>query len=295
MQSVHLHRYKEQVYSVIASYLDESFDMRNAGFFVVGGLIARFEPLFDLGRKWEALLRRPDLDLEYYKASECERGTGQFRKFVKVDRHPTPEESVHLQAISNDFISLIIKEKVAAFGIGVIQDDFYEVIKDDYAHSVLGDDPFRLAYDLAMVQCAWMMKQKEKSEKKKALFGHRVGREHVSFVRDTHQKYAPLAATRYTNLKNSTPEAGQYMSAHTIADDKEACVLQAADATVYEVRRALHIANKKRLGPIRGQFQLFRQSSRMAIIQTVIKQNLLNTVKLHKSRRIFQSDRHYGD
>ncbi len=272
---------------MLATYLDESFDMRKAGFFVVGGLIGRGEPLFELARKWEALLCRPDLALEYYKASECELGTGQFVKFVKENRRPTPEETAHLGKISNEFISLIVKEQVVAFGIGVIQQDFYEVIKDSYAHSVLGDDPFQLAYDLAMVQGAWISKQTEKNQKEIAPYGYRVQRDYVSFVRDDHQKYSPLAAARYLNLRNSTPEAGAYMGSHTITDDKKAIVLQAADATVYEIRRALHLAYKTRTGPIRGQFRLFKDASRMAIIQTVTRVNLLNTVKLHKPGESF--------
>jgi hypothetical protein len=272
---------------MMAAYLDETFDMRKAGIFVVGGLIARGVPLFELDRKWEALLHRPDIDIEYYKASECELGTGQFAKFVKQERHPTPKETERLQEISHEFISLVVKERVVAHGIGVLQQDFYEVIKDDYAHAVLGDDPFQLAYDLAMVQCAWLMKHIEKVQTAEARFGERVQRDYVSFVRDEDQKYAPLADARYIKLKNSTPEAGHYMGAHTIADDKTTFVLQAADAAAYEIRRALHIAHKQKTEPIRGQFQLFRDSARMAIIRTAMKDNLLNTVKLHKPGESF--------
>jgi hypothetical protein len=162
------------------------------------------------------------------------------------------------------------------------REDFYEVIKDNYARSILGEDPFQLAYDLAIIQCAWMMKDLEKSEIAEAKFGQRVERNYISFVRDDHPTYARLADARYSNLTNNNPEAAKYMTSHTIADDKKVFVLQAADAAIYEIRRALHIAHKQRQEPIRGQFQLFRDSARMAIIQTATKQNLLNTVTLHK-------------
>ena len=273
---------------MIAAYLDESFDMRQAGIFAVGGVVGRLPALFELDRKWEALLRRPDIDIAYYKASECELGTGQFAKFVKEVRNPTPVERARLQQISHEFVSLMTKEFVVAHGIGVIQEDFYEVTKDDYARSILGDDPFQLAYDLAIIQCAWMMKEVEKGRKTHARFGEQVRRDRISFVRDSHQKYAPLAHARYMNLRNNNPEAAEYMATHSIEDDKEWFVLQAADAVVYEIRRALNIIHKQRTGDIRGQFNLFRNSTRMAIIQTANKQNLLNTVALHKPGEPFK-------
>jgi hypothetical protein len=272
---------------VIAAYLDETFDMRHLGLFVVGGLVGRGEPLFELGRKWERLLHRPGIQIEYYKASECEMGTGQFSKFVKIPRKPSPSEKGLLQEISYEFLSLIVKEAVVAHGIAVMQRDFYEVIKDARARSILGEDPFQLAYDLTMVQCAWMVKQVEKIKIQEAKLGQKIERECVSFVRDNHAKYSPVANERYQKLMISTPAAGAYMGAHDIEDDKTCLVLQAADAAVYEIRRAMNIVHNQREGPIRGQFQLFRDSARMAIIQTATKENLLNTVKLHEPGESF--------
>jgi hypothetical protein len=83
---------------MIAAYLDESFDMGKSGIFAVGGIVGRGIPLFELDRRWELLLHRPDIDIAYYKASECESGTGQFAKFVKQERNPTLEERLRLQA-----------------------------------------------------------------------------------------------------------------------------------------------------------------------------------------------------
>jgi len=172
--------------------------------------------------------------------------------------------------------------------IGVIQEDFYDVTKDLYARSILGDDPFQLAYDLTIIQCAWMVKEVEKNKKAHAKFGERINRDYISFVRDGHQQYAPLSHARYTSLRDSNPEAAEYMASHSIEDDKKCFVLQAADAVAYEIRRALNIVHKQRTGDIRSQFNLFRNSTRMAIIQTANKQNLLNTVALHKPGEPFK-------
>lgn len=281
-QSIALRQYRERVYAVIATYLDESFDIKRTGIFAVGGIAGRGIPLFELDRKWESLLRRPDIDIEYFKASECEMGDGQFAKFVKEPRKPTPAEKQHLQEICKEFIALIGGEMLVAHGIGVLQEDFYEVIKDDNARSILGETPFEFAYDLTMVQCAWMMKELERRQVEKAQPWQKIQRDYISFVRDEDQKYAPLSGERYIKLKGSNPEAAQYMATHSTADDKKVFVLQAADLVAYEIRRVLHLAHKQRKEPMREQFKEFRKNSRMAIIQSATKENLLNTVKLHK-------------
>src|ERR1700675_3537479 len=131
-------------YEAMGAYLDESADPKPRGFFAVGGIVGRGIATFELDRAWDSVLHRPDIEIEYFKASDCELGTGQFRKFVKEERNPTPEEYKKLQAISHEFISLFSDERarVVAYGIGVIQSDFYDVIQDSYARSILGDDPF---------------------------------------------------------------------------------------------------------------------------------------------------------
>jgi hypothetical protein len=124
--SIHLRRYKEQVYTVLATYLDESFDMNKKGVYAIGGLMARGLPLFELDRKWEALLKR--IGIAYYKASECEMGTKEFARFVKTERNPTPKERETLSEISHQFVSLISNEpNLVVYGIGVIQPDFYDL------------------------------------------------------------------------------------------------------------------------------------------------------------------------
>jgi hypothetical protein len=133
-----------------------------------------------------------------------------------------------------------------------------------------------------MVQAAWMMKSTEKQKAAAQQPWQSVERFVTSFVRDDHQIYGPLAGERYIKLKASNAEAERYMGVHTIADDKKVFVLQAADAVAYEIRRVLHLAHKQRKESMRGQFKLFRDHSRMATIHTAVKQNLLNTVALHK-------------
>jgi hypothetical protein len=168
-----------------SSYLDESFDMKSAGLFAVGGLIGQGPALFELDRKWEKLCKRHGIG--YFKASECEHGRGEFKKYVKIQGTPRPEEKKALNAFSEQFIRLILAEQVVCHGITVNQSEFYDAIKDPANKAILRDSPYRLAYDLAMVQCAWMMKTLQKDLSETSLLGTRIKNPHVSFVCDEHE------------------------------------------------------------------------------------------------------------
>jgi hypothetical protein len=58
-QAIRLRRHEESCYALIASYMDESFDRKDEGVFVVGGILGKGVPLFELDRRWEMLRKRP--------------------------------------------------------------------------------------------------------------------------------------------------------------------------------------------------------------------------------------------
>ena len=187
--------------------MDESVDPSQAGVFAVGGLIGRGVQLFELDRKWAKLRERPDINIAYYKASECERGNKQFQKFVRDPKKITPKERETLDSISCEFITLVPKERdIIVHGIGVVQSHFYEVIKDKNAKAILGKSPYRLAYDLAMVQCAWAMKELEKSFKrqKRKKMDTSSSFDPISFVCDEDEEHSLDAADAYRNLKDKS-------------------------------------------------------------------------------------------
>jgi hypothetical protein len=269
---------------IIGSYMDESFDYKQTGTFVVGGILGCGVPIFELGRRWETLLKRPDIDIAYFKASECHNGLGQFAKFVCDRRNITPAERSKLDSISHEFLSLITnpaafdeKHYLCVHGVGVLQTDFYEVIKDAKARAILGGSPYRLAYDFAMIQCAWAMKE----------LGDRGTGYGVAFVCDEHEEHSSLAEEAFKNLKMTNPNAAQYMTTFSSADEKKFMPLQAADAAVFEVRRALNLALKLWPGQIRNQFHVLSDASAMFLITDSRKNNcftsLLNTNLANRS------------
>src|SRR5258708_2492579 len=148
---------------MIAEFLDESFDMGQSGVFAVGGFMARGTAIFELERRWEQLRKR--FGLEYFKESQCQRGKGPFRHLVGDPDNLTLTEQHMLDSISMEFMRAFTEmpwepsSYLTGIGVGIVQDDFYAVIKDSDARSILGDSPYRLAYDLAMIQAAWSMKE----------------------------------------------------------------------------------------------------------------------------------------
>lgn len=273
--------------------MDESCDDGPSGIFVVGGLVARGVPLFELERKWEKLRKRPDIDIGYFKAVECKNGRGEFKKFVTTPGHLTKAEHDKLDRISREFLSLITKEKyIICQGVGVPQSDFYHVIQDPKARAVLGDNPYRLAYDFAIIQCAWMMKQLEQDVKTKTenvAFGG-WSREIVSYAFDKHQQYSNRTVQAYESLKLANPVAAQYTGTLESKDDKEVQVLQAADAIAFEIRRVLN----REFGTntaVRNQFLDLAGQRKVAIISHTTKDQLMYLAANHEPGEPFKLDK----
>lgn len=275
--------------TVANSYMDESFDPKKygkpRGFFVVAGLMGRGVAFFELECRWEKLLRKYGID--YFKASECENGWKQFKKFVHNPSNITPAERDGLDVISLEFLGLVTNpvqldktHYLTACGVGVLQEDFYEVIKHSHARAVLGDNPYRLAYDLAFVASAWLMKQLSKG------WG-------VSIVCDEHEIYSPLAPEAYLSLKATNPQAAEYLLSFSSIDEKKCAPVQAADAVVYEVRRALNFKYKVpglSDPALRKQFKALADGKAVAYIAESRKEQLEWIAANHKPGEPFKLD-----
>lgn len=291
MEAVHLSKVKERMFLLVRNaYLDESSDPKppsgvHRGFFAVGGIIGNSVATFELERNWEKKLEKYGLD--YFKASECENGWKQFGQFVKDSTNITPEERNILDSISLDFINLIVnpvtldsKAYLACWGIGVKQDDFYEVIKDAHSCAVLGKDPYRLAYDFAFIEGAWIMKEMGEGWS-------------IHYVCDEHEIYSPLAPEGYRNLKDNNPNAARRMLSFSSIDEKYCASVQAADAVIYEIRRALNFQHKVpglTDKAIRPQFKMLADSHLMAYIAHTKREQLEWIAANHQPGQPYQLD-----
>jgi hypothetical protein len=290
-QAICLKKARDSMFLTVAnSYMDESFDPKHQGqyrgFFCVGGMLGRGDFIYELEYRWNQLLKKHGL--AYFKASQCENGWGEFAKFVPDPKNITLAERIILDLIGLEFIGLITNpvpldatHYLTCYGVGLMQDDFYDVIKDSHAHAVLGDNPYRLAYDFSFIECSWLMKQ----------LGEGWG---AHFVCDEHEIYSPLAPEAYRNLKETNPQAAEYMLSFTSIDEKKCAPVQAADAVVYEIRRALNFQHKKHPdlagGAVRKQFTALTAAHGMAYIAHTEKAQLEWIAANHQPGEPFKLD-----
>jgi hypothetical protein len=285
---LHPCRFGEKYYAMMfGCYLDESFDMKQSGFYAVGGFIARGVAMFELERQWEKLLKRRRL--KYFKASECESGKKQFAKFVFDSSKITAAERAGLDSISHEFCKIIgnpveydNRNFLSLFGSAVVQKDFYDLIKNPKAKAVLGSNPYRLAYDLAMVQAAWAMKQLEKYTKRTDC---------VSYVCDQDEEHSESAPIAYLDLVRRNPKAAKYMCSYSMADEKKCAPLQAADAVVYEIRKVIKFAAKDWETKLRAQFGFFADNRIMFYVGHSNREQLEWIVANHKPGQTFKLDK----
>jgi hypothetical protein len=112
----------------------------------------------------------------------------------------------------------------------------------------------------------------------------------VSFICDEDEEHSPFAGEAFQNLKATNPNAAQYMTTFSSADEKKCTPLQAADAGVFEVRRALNLALKHWKGNLRSQFSLLADASAMFLITHSNKEQLEHLVANHKPGEPFGLD-----
>lgn len=263
---------------MIACHLDESFDPKQEGIFAVGGMLTHGRPLFELERRWKALREKPEIKIDYFKASECQRGSKQFAKFVADPGNIAADERQILDGIWSRFLSVLCGdslEHAVIFGIGVVQDDFYEVIRDDGARAVLGDSPYWFAYQFAMIEAAFAMKYINTGD-------------HVAFVCDEDEEHSPLAPDVYRELMRKNPNAAKHLGSFTTMSDHTCEALQAADTAIYEVRRALHVSLGKWQrflkdgNELRWQFRKLAEHKLVWLIKYANKQAFLDIVNDNK-------------
>jgi hypothetical protein len=283
---LHPSRFAEKFYVMMfGCYLDESFDKKPSGFYAVGGFMGQGVAAFELDRSWDRCLKRHGL--EYFKASECESGKGNFAKFVVDPANITDAERKHLDSISHDFCKIIghpveydPRSFLALFGVAVGQKDFYEVIAKPEACAVLGKNPYRLTYDLAMIYAAWAMKQVGEGEPSHC----------ASFVCDEDREHVEIAPAAYHDLKKANPVAAQYMCTFSTADDKQCNPLQAADLVIYEIRKALKYSKRDFETNLRKQFGIFADTKMMSYIGHTERSQLQWIADNHKPGETFKLD-----
>ena len=183
-----------------AAYLDESFDSRNAGVYVVAGVLGDGWDVLKGERLWADMLR--NYNFKVFKAS-------------RLKSRP--------QVVA-DFARVIVDSGLIACGVIGDQSEVLRALEGTTLHALYRRSPYMLLYHQIFVNIAMDMR------KGKAW-------SHVSFVCDENGVYCDLIPSAYKELCKLNPLSAPYMGSCTMMSD-EACIpLQMADLIASEIRR----------------------------------------------------------
>jgi hypothetical protein len=223
---------RRRLVTMIGAYLDESTDEKAQTVFTLAAYMSMTEEwLYKFGPQWEYRLRK--YNLEYFRASECENGSGQFAQFRS---HPFPaplalEDKLQLKQIKTDFVDLLISQPYLwGFGVNVLVKDLQAVVQaNPLAREILSDQPYLIGYQVLLSRIGLDVKKFNDAQRP----GFR--RHMIAFVFDQPKKTRALA--QYERFQIANPESSTWMASLDFADDRKLYQLQAADNLAYEIRK----------------------------------------------------------
>jgi hypothetical protein len=193
--------------------LDESADRLQKHAYTVAALLTTQENWFKIERAWNKRLAKEGL--AYFKTSEYRGLKGQFSKFRDPKLYPPPAGRKAAQEILFDLELILKSEDLIGLCVALNLSDYRRIRKSARARKLLPANPYRLAYETAMVAIATRVSQSDYP---------RV----IAFLFDEHSKATQLV-NGYSSLKAANPNAATCMGSLTIAKDSEWAAIQAAD------------------------------------------------------------------
>jgi len=225
----------EGITCVIAAYFDESSDSTRQRVFTLAGYFARIEEFLILEAKWAKCLR--DHNIEYFRAVDCENGTGPFARF-RSKPYPTPlgeDDKQRLTAIKTDFVNAALVERLWGVGVNVLLEDYAQVrAMYPRAAEILSPEPYFIAYQVALSHVGNTVKLFNAAQSE-GFRKHMVG-----FVFDQHEECSGRAKTIYDKWGTKNPDSAEWMASLTYSDDRKVYELQAADNLAFEVRKSCY-------------------------------------------------------
>jgi hypothetical protein len=215
---------------------DESRDTKGQKSFAIAGYIGRNEDWLELEPKLERFLQKHNL--MYFKASECESGTGQFLQFrenpldaalplIKADK-------AILTEIKTEFVD--IANSVNLWGIGAhvpIEEFNFVVSSDPEAKRILQPNPYFICFQAAMTEAGFTVNEVNE----KVNYPRRARAEVVAFVFDGNEEVSGRAKQMYDNFQIKNPISSQCFGSLAYEDEIESIGLQVADNLVYEIMK----------------------------------------------------------
>lgn len=219
---------------IYAAYYDESDEKPG---FSVAGYSASYATWVQLDWKWQELLKK--WNIQYFKASECENGLGQFSQFRDNpnDQRATlkPNERQRLKEVKTQFVDLIClhHDDLQGYGAAVVIEDFNRFVSEDtQARKRLLNSPYYICAQLCLVAAAMPARQAN-------IHRDRYAQVSVKPIFDSHREYSEVAKIIFADFPAKNPRAAEVLLPPSYEDDKHSSPLQVADTLAYEVRKLL--------------------------------------------------------
>jgi hypothetical protein len=209
---------------VIACYLDESSDAQGKEVLTVAGFMQHGVNWFHLELLWNRILKRSEIDIPYFRATDCLNVSGVFAKFRSNPRVASPEERERCTSIRKELLWVIKECFLVGSGITIVLPDYYYVYTNNPdAKKCFNKDPFFTALHQEMVVTASGVRELYKDEK-------------IAFVYDERKDISKKIDAAYFELKEKNPIWAKYFGSLSHMDDKTTPALQAADLLGSETR-----------------------------------------------------------
>jgi len=204
---------------LLAFYMDDSADEKRQKVFVVAGFIADTVQWFELERLWNA--RRERDGLCYFRASEYNSLTGEFRKLVAI--HGAPKARGIATELVSDLKAIIKSHELWAFCfMGPLA--VYREVAREFGENCLRKDPYIEGHEQIIFN---VVKSAGKAGVKQP----------IAFIFDEHSKASQLIAG-WADLKARLPATAPWMGSASVMDDKKCAPIQTADLIANVAKRA---------------------------------------------------------
>jgi hypothetical protein len=241
-----------------AGYFDESADPNQA--YAVAGFVGHQHDCVHLDWEWkERILHK--YDLEYFKASELESGTGQFAKFrdspdpKQLDTKFSSREKDLFTRIKTESIDIFLEfDLLTAFGAAVMLPDYHRLLDECQMIGRPLHAPYFYCAQLVMMESGFMMDALNKGAPP-------CQQGFVRPIFDKHEEYSGRAKQMLDDFTRKNPFCSKWLLPPHYEDDRDYVALQVADNLAYETRRLLitseydkHIPERRAMTRLKERF-----------------------------------------
>jgi hypothetical protein len=221
---------------VFSARFDESRDTKTQRSFAIAGYFGRVEDWLVLETKLERFLEAQGL--EYFKASECEFGTGQFLQFrenqLDASAPLTEADKKRLSAIKTEFVDIVNSVNLWGIGAEVPIEEFDLVVSSDpQARRLFHSDPYFICFQAVMTEAGFTANEINR----RSNYPHGARAEMVALMFDANEEVSGKARQMYDGFQTKNPIASECLGRLDYASDTQIIVLQAADNLAYETMK----------------------------------------------------------